>query len=367
MFAPNDDQQLLMDSARRFTDKHYAYDKLESVGEEPLNAPLWSEMVEAGWLMLPFAEADGGLQPEGSSGLADTASLFEVLGEGLVAEPVLANAVIAGGLIAASDHAGRGELIEGIIGGETLIGTALHEPRARHDLGWCETRAVKDGDGWTLSGHKSNAIGGGAAGSFLVLARVEGEPGDGLAGCAIFHVPADADGVTVSRYRLRDDHWAADVKLDGAKLSGEALLLGPGDAAAALAATIDRARLAMAAEAVGIMKRLCRATFAYTSERKQFGMPLAGFQVLQHKMVDMSVAHDQARSLLYEALTADAAGDAEALTAAIHAAYRAASEDGLEVAKTAVQLHGGMGMSEELPIGRCLRRILAIRLAFPLD
>ena len=367
MFAPNDDQLLLVDSARRFTQKHYADDKLGQMGEAPLNTALWSEMAEAGWLMLPFAEADGGLQPEGQSGLGDCVSLFEVLGEGLVVEPVLASTILAGGLIAASaDSTLRSELIEGIVSGGAPIGVALHEPRARHDIWHCEASATASGDGWTLSGTKSLGHGAAAAEQIIVLARIDGEPGSGNEGLGLFLVPADAAGVTVTPYRLRDDHWAADVALDTVAVGGDALLLGTGEAAKALAQVIDKARLMLAAEGTGVMRRLCLATQQYTSERKQFGVALASFQVLQHRMVDMSVAFDQARSLVYEAVTHDLAGDTDAMTRAARAAYRAVSEDGVEVGKQAVQLHGGMGMSEDLPLGRALRRLLAIRQAFPL-
>jgi len=366
MFAPDDDQQLLIDSARRFTQKHYADDRLHAMGEAPLNTALWGEMAEAGWLMLPFAEADGGLQAEGRSGLADCACLFEVLGEGLVVEPVLASAILAGGLIAASPASDRrSALIEHIIAGGSPIGVALHEPRARHDLGHCATTASREGNDWVLRGEKSFAAGAAAAETLLVLARIEDQPGEGLAGLGLFLVPADADGLTVTPYRLRDDHWAADIALGAVHLDQDALLLGPGDAAAALGATIDRARLMLAAEGVGIMRRLCAATQAYTADRKQFGVPLASFQVLQHRMVDMSVLRDQAQSLVYQAITRDQAGEDAALAGAIHAAYRCVGEDGLAVAKAAIQLHGGMGMSEELPLGRALRRMLAIRAAFP--
>lgn len=367
MFAPNDDQQLLIDSARRFTQKHYADDRLGQMGEAPLNTALWSEMAEAGWLMLPFAEADGGLQAEGQSGLGDCVALFEVLGEGLVVEPVLATAILAGGLIAAAPASQqRSDLIEGIVAGGAPLGVALHEPRARHDIWHCEARATKSGDGWTLTGTKSLAHGAAAAETIIVLARIEGDPGSGGEGLGLFLVPADAAGVTVTPYRLRDDHWVADVALDNAALSADALLLGPGDAAPALEAVIDKARLLLAAEGTGIMRRLCLATQAYTTDRKQFGVPLASFQVLQHRMVDMQVAFDQARSLVYEAVTHDQAGDNAEMTRAARAAYRAVCEDGVDVGKQAIQLHGGMGMSEELPLGRALRRLLAIRQAFPL-
>lgn len=367
MFAPNDDQQLLIDSARRFTQKHYADDRLGQMGEVPLNTALWTEMAEAGWLMLPFAEADGGLQPEGQSGLGDCVSLFEVLGEGLVIEPVLANTILAGGLIAASaESPRRSELIEAIVSGGAPVGVALHEPRARHDIWYCETRAARNGDGWSLSGAKSLAHGAAAAEQIIVLARIDGTPGSGGEGLALFLVPADGPGVTVTPYRLRDDHWVADVALDNADLGNDAVLLGSGEAAIALAQVIDKARLMLAAEGTGIMRRLCMATQQYTMDRKQFGVPLASFQVLQHRMVDMSIAFDQARSLVYEAVTHDLAGDSDAMTRAARAAYRAVSEDGVEVGKQAIQLHGGMGMSEELPLGRALRRLLAIRQAFPL-
>ncbi|WP_373487744.1 acyl-CoA dehydrogenase, partial [Blastomonas sp.] len=194
--------------------------------------------------------------------------------------------------------------------------------------------------------------------------RIKGEPGSGNAGLGLFVVAADASGLTRTPYRLRDDHWVADIAMDN--VSADALLLGPGEAAPALEAVIDKARLLLAAEGTGIMRRLCLATQQYTTERKQFGVPLASFQVLQHRMVDMTIAFDQARSLVYEAVTHDLAGDTAEMTRAARAAYRAVCDDGVEVGKAAIQLHGGMGMSEDLPLGRALRRLLAIRQAFPL-
>lgn len=362
MFAPNDDQQLLMESVARFNAKNYPDDKLEQMGEQPFAEAVWNEMAEAGWFMLPFSEEDGGLQADGASGLGDCISLFEMLGQGLVVEPVLASAIMAGSMVAgAKNHDGREAMLEGIISGAAPMGVALHEPRARNDFGYCATTAEKSGDGWTLNGKKSLAFGGGAAKSFLVLARIDGKAGDGLAGVGIFIVNEGDAGVNISRYALRDDHWVANLTLDGAKLSGDALLYGAGDAEKAVDAMLLKAKLMMAAESVGIMKRLVAATGAYTAERKQFGKPLAVFQVLQHKMVDMAVAHDQTRSLVYEAVTRNSNGDADGFAKAVEAAYRSASEDGLAVAKEAIQIHGGMGMSEELPIGRCMRRILAIK------
>lgn len=302
IFEPNDDQKLLIDSVAKFIERSYDDAARLEMGAEPFHAERWASMAELGWLMLPFQEADGGMQAEGRTGAGDVAALYEALGPGQIVEPLLATSILAGGLIAQSPGPARSaDLLGEIAGGAVRAAAALHEPRARYDLLYCETKASKGGAGWSLSGVKSMALGAPGAEHLVVLARADGAPGDGGAGLALFLVPGDAAGVTLKPYRLRDDHWAADVELNDVAVPESAVLAGPGEAEEALGLVVDQTRFAMAAEMVGLMARLTKDTVHYASVRTQFGMPIGAFQVLQHRMVDMDVGAETCRSLVYRA------------------------------------------------------------------
>ena len=366
IFEPNDDQQLLIDSVAKYIERSYDDAARLEMSGQPFNAERWASVAELGWLMLPFQEADGGMQSEGRTGAGDVAALYEALGPGLLVEPLLEGSILAGGLIAQSPGPARSaELIGELAAGGTRAAAALHEPRARNDLLYCETKAAKGGAGWTLSGLKSMALGAPGADHLVVLARAEGAPGEGGSGLALFLVPSDAAGVTVKPYILRDDHWAADVELKDVSLPEGALLAGPGQAEAVLSAVLDQTRLAMAAEMVGLMARLTRDTVRYASERSQFGVPIGSFQVLQHRMVDMEVGAETCRSIVYRAAGLAEEGWSDEARSMARRAYAEASEKGREIAKHAVQIHGGMGMTEEVPIGRMMRRVYALGLLFP--
>jgi len=365
MFSPNEDQALLTDSVAKFVERHYSYDARHKMGETPLDESIWGEIAEQGWLMLPYTEEYGGLRSEGETGAGDMAVLFEALGHGLIVEPVISSAILAGGLIYDSPTAAHHkDTIEGIASGSIRAAAALHEIRARHDLTYCATTAEKAGDGWTLNGTKAVALGGASAHLFVVIARIEGKPGDGAEGLGLFLVPQDCSGLTVTPYRLRDDHWAADVKLDGVKLGADALLAGPGEAGDVLDSAVAKTHLCLSAEAVGIMQHALDVTTAYAKERRQFGKALAEFQVVQHNLADMSITIEQVRSLLFAAVSLAQDGWTPEAKKAAARAHKAVKRDGVAIAKKAVQLHGGMGMSEEMPLGRLLRRVMTISLLF---
>ena len=366
IFEPNDDQKLLIDSVEKFIERSYDDAARIKMGETPFDTGRWASMAELGWLMLPFQEADGGMQSEGRTGAGDIAALYESLGPGLVVEPLLETSILAGGLIAHSKGPARDPaLIGGIASGESRAAAALHEPRARYDLLHCETKAEKSGGGWTLNGRKSMALGAPGADKLVILARAEGAPGDGGAGLVLLLAPADAAGVTLKPYRLRDDHWAADVELSNVSLPDGALLAGPGEAESVLSLVVDQTRLAMAAEMVGVAHRLTRDTVQYATVRSQFGVPIGTFQVLQHRMVDMGVGVETLRSHVYRAAGLAENGWTDEARAMARRAYASASETAAQIGKHAVQIHGGMGMTEEVPIGRLLRRVYALGLLFP--
>ena len=363
MFDRNEDQALLADSVEKFVARHYGDEARMAMGQTSLNSEIWGEVAEQGWLMLPFTEAFGGLRQDGETGAGDMATLFESMGAGLMLEPVLASSVLAGGLLYHSPKAETfADDIAEIAAGTKRAAAALHEPRARHNIAYCETKADGSGESWTLTGTKSMALGGGDADLLLVPARVKGAAGDGLDGVGLFLVDANAAGLTVKPYRLRDDHWAADLVLEG---TSARLIAEPGEAESVLQIAIDKARLCLAAESVGIADRAMKTTLDYTKERRQFGKALAEFQVIQHYLVDMSNQLETARSLVYAAVFAADAGWSPAAHTAIARAFKAACDNGMAITKQAVQLHGGMGMSEEMPLGRLLRRQLAISLLYP--
>jgi alkylation response protein AidB-like acyl-CoA dehydrogenase len=363
MFDRNEDQSLLADSVEKFITRHYGDEARMAMGDTSLNDTIWGEVAEQGWLMLPFTEDFGGLRQDGETGAGDMATLFESMGGGLMVEPVLASSILAGGLLFHSPDASNfQDLIAELAAGSKLASAALHEPRTRHDLAYCETTASGSGDSWSLSGAKSLALGGSDADTFIVLARVSGNPGDGIEGLGLFAIEKDAAGLEVKPYKLRDDHWAADLKLDGATAT---LVAGPGDSETVLNTALAKTRLCLAAEAVGVADRAMSLTLDYAKERRQFGKSLAEFQVIQHYLVDMSNQLENMRSLVYAAVFAAENGWTESATKAINRAFKASKELGVPLSKKAVQIHGGMGMSEEMPLGRLLRRQLAISLLYP--
>ncbi|MEL6977173.1 MAG: acyl-CoA dehydrogenase [Pseudomonadota bacterium] len=365
MFEPNEDQALLKDSVAKFIERSYDEGARKTMGAAPFDEARWAAMAELGWLMLSFQEDDGGMQSGGATGAGDIVSLYEALGPGLVIEPLMASSILAGGLIAgASGPARSAELLGEIASGAVRAAAALHEPRARNDLYYCETMARREGSGWRLDGVKSLALGGSAAQRLVLLARIEGAPGD-PAGLGLFLASADAPGITLTPYRTRDDGFAGDVALSGAVLPAKALLAGPGEAASVLALAVDQTRLAMAAELVGLAERLARETAAYSMTRKQFGAPIGAFQVLQHRMVDMAVGVETTRSLVYRAAGLADAGWSDEARAMTRRAYAHAAALALKTAKEAVQIHGGMGMTEDVPVGRLLRRVQTLGLLFP--
>ncbi|MEM9723831.1 MAG: acyl-CoA dehydrogenase [Pseudomonadota bacterium] len=368
IFEPNDDQKLLSDSVARFIERSYDdAARIKMTGEE-FNPERWASMAELGWLMLPFQEADGGMQAEGRTGAGDIATLYEAMGPGQIIEPILATSVLAGGLIAqATGPARNGDLIGEIAAGAARASAALHEPRTRFDLMHCETTAAQADGGWRLDGVKSMALGAPGADYLIILARAGGAPGDDGASVALFLVPADAPGVTLKPYRLRDDHWAADVTLKDVRLPESAVLSPAGEAAALVNLVVDQTRFAMAAELVGLAQRLTGDTVGYAGVRSQFGVPIGSFQVLQHRMVDMDVGVETARSLVYRAAGLAEEGWTDEARACARRAYAAASETAMTVAKHAVQIHGGMGMTEDVPVGRLFRRVYAIALMFSED
>ncbi len=357
MLQFTEEQSMLRDSALRFAKEHYDFDTRRKRAQAPEENSLWPMMAELGWLLIPFAEDDGGL----GGGLAELVGLYEAFGRGLVLEPFFSTVTLGGGFVRHATDAGRRqEILDGVMAGQRHVAAALYEPKRRFDLMAVDTVAQRSGGGFVLRGGKSLVLGGGLAEDLVVLARTAGQPGD-ADGRTLFLVPADLAGVQRHAYRLRDDHPACDINLDGVQIGPEAVIGEVDQASVVLDDVLSAARVCLAAEALGICTAATEATKAYLSTRTQFGRPIGTFQVLSHRLTDMYVKSEEVRSLVYRAASAD--GTDELSWLSIQAKLRA-NTAGLDVTKEAIQLHGGIGVTEELVIGHYFRRMTTLAMLF---
>lgn len=360
-FTLSDEQQMLRDTVSRYLAQSDPFDaRLKRRSMAPTgDATLWRALAQdLGIVGAALPQRAGGL----GGGAVETMVIMEALGEALATTPYLSSVVLAGGVLAQAGGAAADALLGRIASGEAQAALAALEAESRHGLHAVATSARRDGNGWVLEGSKAVVLGGPDADTLIVSARTAGERHD-VRGVSLFLVPRDAEGVTRHDYRLIDGMPAADVELAGVRLPADALLGTEGEAVPLLEAANDAAIAAVCAEATGVMRRMLSDTVAYTKERKQFGQPLAAFQVLQHRMVDMFMAVEQAQSAAYLAtlnLDADAATRARAASAA-----KAVVAEGIRfVGQNAVQLHGAMGMTDELAVGHYFKRATAIEQQF---
>lgn len=361
-FSFSDEQTLLQDSIERFIQNDYPFAARQKViKQDPgFNPALWAQFAELGWLGVPFSEADGGF---GGSAV-DTMIVMEQFGKGLVVEPFLATVVLAGGALkAAGNQAQKDTYLAGIIDGSTQAALAFVEPQARYNLADLTTTAQPSGDGWVLNGYKAVVLNGPAADFFVVSARTSGDQRD-RDGVSLFIVAADSEGLSRRDYPTVDAFRAAEVSFDNVQLGRDALLGAAGDGIAALEQVIDEGILAVGAEAVGAMEVLYKDTVEYCKTREQFGQPIGKFQVLQHRMVDMFMEHEQSKSLLYMAAMRMDEGYGDQARKAASALKVQVGKSGRFVGQGAVQLHGGMGMTDELNVGHYFKRLTTIDTLF---
>ncbi len=352
-FDLTEDQALLKAAVERFVSDSYGGDlearraaRLDPKGFAPAH---WARLAESGILALPVSAANGGL----GGGRVELMAAMEVIGRGLVAEPVLDAAVIALGLLDAGNAAAA---LAPALAGESLVVLAHAEREARYNLAHVATTARPKGEGWSIDGAKTAVVAGGGADTFIVSARVSGASRD-RDGIGFFLVPATAAGVDRRAYRLADGSVAAELALRGVEVGADARLAGGLETLLPVVAT---ARLAAAAEMLGLMTLLFDTTLAYVKTRKQFGTSLGSFQVIQHRMTDAYVLVEQARSQVIRAALAEPAD----LARAAAGAKAFVADAALTVAHTAVQMHGGMGITDELVIGHALKRIRVLALTF---
>jgi alkylation response protein AidB-like acyl-CoA dehydrogenase len=359
--TPSDEQRLLRESADRFVNETYTADHRRKAASDPLgfSADIWKQFADLGWLALPIAEADGGL----GGGAIEIGILMEAFGRGLVSEPYLSTVVIGASLISeCGTEAQKQAWLSKIADGSLYLAFAHSERQARYDLADVRTMVRRTPDGWRLDGHKTAVLDGNAAGQIIVSARVDdgsGKPGK----LCLFLVPPDTPGLASRDYPRLGGGRACNLDLRDVHLPADALLGDGSDVLPAIETVVDRAMAALGAEAVGIMQTLLDQTLEYTKIRKQFGRPLSANQVIRHRLADMAMQCDEARSMaLRAALMVDA--EPVARSRAASGAKAKIGKCARFVAEQSVQLHGAMGVTEELDIGSYFKRLLAFDTLF---
>jgi alkylation response protein AidB-like acyl-CoA dehydrogenase len=355
-FALAEEQELLRDSVERFVSERYRFaDSQRSIVESLRIEPrTWRYFAEQGWLSLPLPSEYGGL--DGSA--ADLGVLMEALGHGPVLEPYLPVAVVAAGLLALlGSDAQKDANLPPIASGKKIVVLAHHESTAGQVTESVTTRANRRSDGWVLNGAKISVAGGYAADSLIVSARIAGNARDS-AGVGLFLVDATTPGLVRHNYPTLDGACGSDIDLAEVRVPAESLIGGSDNALPALERICDRAIAALAAQAVGSAQRLVDMTIEYASARVQFGRALVSNQVIRHRLVDMSIACLEARAAaLHAAQTMNDEPIARA-RAASSAKWKVAHSARF-IAEQAVQIHGAIGCTDELPLGRYYRSIIA--------
>jgi pimeloyl-CoA dehydrogenase small subunit len=361
-FELSNEQQLLKDSADRLIADRYDMQARNKILESDMgwSREIWSTLADLGFLGLPFKAGDGGFD----GGPVEQMLILEAFGRGLLVEPYLASVVLGGSAIAlAGSRERRSGILGGVASGERLLAFAHGERLSRYRLRQVETTARREGDGWVLDGEKTTVIHGGDADTLIVSARTSGGKDD-EAGISLFVVPGDTAGVTRRAYPTIDGMRGADITLAGVALPGDALL-GEVDKAYGVIEHVEQHGIAAtAAESLGAMQASLDISVEYLKTRTQFGRPIGEFQVLQHRAADMFVAVEEARSIaIYAAMMVSETDP----TLRRHAMATAKVQIGLsarEVGQGGVQLHGGIGITEEYAVGHYFKRLSMIERQF---
>src|SRR6202048_4205468 len=361
-FDLTEEQRLLKDSVDVLLTDSYDFEARKKYQKEKggWSKSVWSKLAEQGLLGLPFAEADGGF----GAGAVETMIVMEALGKALVLEPYLATVVIGGGFLR---HGGSAEQkvahIPGIIDGSKTFAFASLEKNSRHDLWDISPAAKKKGVAYIIDGEKFVVLNGESADMLIVTARTKGDQRD-AGGIGVFLVPGNARGVAKKGYPTQDGLHAADITFTGVEVGADAAIGDPENALPLIERVVDDARTAMCAEAVGIMDESLKTTVEYLKTRTQFGVPIGSFQTLQHRAADMFVAVEQARSMSMFATMASDFDDAKERATAIAAAKVQIGKSGKFVGQQSIQLHGGIGMTQEAKIGHYFKRLTMIENSF---
>ncbi|MEO9874990.1 MAG: acyl-CoA dehydrogenase [Anderseniella sp.] len=355
-FGQTEERTMLRDTLRRFLSDVYS-DKQRDTSlaiEHGVSSEIWLQMAELGVVHALFGEQVGGLGGHGY----DIVTVFEEIGRAGVVEPLLENAVLAGGLIADLGTADQRAVLDAVMSGEHHLAFAHAEPGSRYDMSRVTTAAKPDGQGFVLNGRKSVVSNGEGAQTLVVSARTDGAEGaeDGI---SLFLVSADASGLSTRGYPKIDGGYASEIELRDVKLPGETLLGPAGGAFPAIEARTSMAIAAVSAEALGAMETAKQLTIDYLKTRTQFGRPIGKFQVLQHRMADVLIEIEQARSAVLNLAGAlDKHRDERERNAS--ATKNLVGRVARLVAEECIQLHGGIGMTQEYALAHYARRLIMV-------
>tara|TARA_B100002051_G_scaffold77746_1_gene74405 strand:- start:204 stop:1331 length:1128 start_codon:yes stop_codon:yes gene_type:complete len=356
-FELSEEQKMIQQSVERFVQENYDLtNRVKISSEDPgYSQDYWTAMAELGWLGLAFSEEDGGF----GGNQIDTLVLMEQFGKGLVLEPFLANIVLGGGAIKrGGTPAIKESVLPNLIEGNLQVTLAYAEEQSRFDIEDVATAAREDGNNFIINGKKSMVLNAESADKIVVVARTNGSQVD-EDGISLFLVDATSAGIERENFPTVDGLRASEITFTDVEVSSENLIGEKDKGFSILQAVVNDAILALSAEAVGAMEVLYKDTVEYTQQREQFDHPLSDFQVLQHRMVDMFMEYEQCKSLLLRA-TMETVQDPILAQRTVHALKHLIGKSGIFVGESAVQLHGGMGVTEELRIGHFFKRLLVI-------
>ncbi len=360
-FDLSEERTLLKDSISRFVRDNYELESRikHSQSSKGFSAENWNSIAELGWLALPFPEEDGGI----GGNQIDTMVVMEEFGKGMVLEPYFASIVLGAGALrrGASDDM-KEAMFEGVIDGSKQLALAYAESQARFDLHDVVSSAKQDGEDFVLNGNKCVVQNAETASHIIVSARTSGGQID-TDGISLFLIDVNSEGFELLNYPTVDGLRASEITLTNVRVNKTGVVGEVGAGFEILQAVANDAILALAAEAIGTMEMLYTDTIEYTQQRVQFDQKLSDFQVLQHRMVDMFMEYEQCKSLLYRA-TLEVVENREGAQRSVHALKHLIGKAGTFIAENAVQLHGGMGMTEELRIGHFFKRLTVIDMQF---
>lgn len=358
-FVWDEQQELLRSTVQRFVADRHDFDTRRNRVAAGSPPETWQDLADLGLLGVPFSEDEGGI----GGGPLDTLLVMEAFGRGLVLEPYVPTVVLGGGIVRRGGSDGqKSRLIAEIVAGETRLALAFAETEARYNLANVRTTARAEGNGYLINGAKSVVLGAPHAHACFVTARTHGEQCD-RDGISVFLVPLDGDGVTLRSYLCMDGLPAAEIGFADVRVPGDALFGTPGGGLPLVERVIDEATVAICAEAVGAMAAVNEKCLEFAMTRSAFGQPIVNFQAVQHRLVDMRVSAELAAGITLKAASHLAEGAADAART-VAACKVQVNQEAAFVGKNAVQVHGAVGMTEELDIGHYFRRLTAIQSTF---
>lgn len=360
-FTFNEEQSLIQDQVDQFIQKEYDWETRQSLSNSDLGfgQENWQKFAELGWLGISVSEDSGGF---GGSAI-ESMLIMEAFGKGLVVEPFLETMIMSGGII--DDHGSveqKSVLLEPAIAGDMQLALAYAEPQSRFNLSDVVTEAKAEGENFILNGYKSVVMNGPSANKIIVSARTSGSQLDEN-GITLFVIDSEASGLNKTNYKTVDGRRASDLTIENVSVSQDDIVGELDLGYKILDSAIDKAILAISAEAVGAMEVLYKATVEYTKTREQFGTAIGKFQVLQHRMVDMFMEYEQCKSLLYMATMKHEEGAVDSKKAISGLKYQV-GKAGKFIGQQAVQLHGGMGVTDELNVGHYFKRLTTVGTIF---